>query len=324
MPLPAPFLLERITVPKPWGGRALTKVPGIELPPGVDVGETWELHDRPEGSSRMRGTSTTLADLMRADAVALVGAGVPLGHGGRFPLLLKFLDAREELSVQVHPDDAQARADGDSGKNECSIVLAAGPQARILRGFKPGVTRNEFAAKIASPQVVDLLAAFRPRVDDIVHIPPGTVHAIGPDVVLFEVQQNSDLTYRIHDFGRGREVHHDQALRVAKVEAPPGGNQTVQPKPLADGGIQVIATPQFRVRRYSLRDPREFATSGRYLTITVFAGAGALAWTDTDTGARAALAMKPGDTALVPGCLAKVAIAPHESMNIVLCDPGDR
>src|SRR5262245_32639897 len=102
MPLLEPFLLERITLPKVWGGRALADVLGIALPPGVAIGETWELYDRAEGSSRLRGSTATLADLVRENGAALVGAGVPLAYGGRFPLLLKFLDARDRLSVQVH------------------------------------------------------------------------------------------------------------------------------------------------------------------------------------------------------------------------------
>ena len=126
-----PFLLERIALPKVWGGRMLAKALGIALPPDVDVGETWELYDRPEGSSRLRGRTTTLADVMARAPEALLGRGVAPSHGGRFPLMLKFLDAREALSVQVHPDDAMAAADDDSGKNEACVVLHAAASERF-------------------------------------------------------------------------------------------------------------------------------------------------------------------------------------------------
>ncbi len=322
MTLLEPFLLERIALPKVWGGRALAKMPGIALPPDVAIGETWEVYDRREGSSRLRGRTVTLADLMRTDPERLVGAGVPLGYGGRFPLLLKFLDAREQLSLQVHPDDAQAVADADTGKNECSIVLATGPKACIVRGFRPGVTREQFLAKGATDAIVDMLWSFRPEVGDTVHFPPGTVHSIGPDVVIFEVQQNSDLTYRVYDYGRGREVHLAKAFAVAKVEATPAPRPVVAPVVLADGGVQLIATPDFRVRRYALRQPVQLATDGRFVAVTVVAGSGTLQWPGERM--RGTLALVAGDTALVPACTPNFTLIPTEHLNVILSDPGVR
>lgn len=317
-----PFLLERITLPKVWGGRALTKVLGIPLPPDVAVGETWELYHRAEGSSRLRGRTATIDDLMRDHAEALVGKGVGLAHGGRFPLMLKFLDAHDRLSVQVHADDEQAKADDDSGKNECSVVLAAGPKARIIRGFRAGVTRAEFLAKGATDDVLGLLHEFAPQIGDTIHFPPGTVHAIGPDVVVFEVQQNSDLTYRIHDFGRGRELHLAKAFAVTKVEPTPSPRPVVTPVPFADGGTQLVATPDFRVRRFSLRQRHEIRPGGRFVTVTVIAGSGTLWWPGERV--HGTLAMVAGDTAVVPACCAKFALIPDEHLNAILCDPGTR
>lgn len=317
-----PFLLERIMLPKVWGGRALARVPGIKLPPDVAIGETWELYDRPEGSSRLRGRTTTIADLMRADPERLVGRGVPLGYGDRFPLLLKFLDATGALSVQVHPDDAQARADHDSGKNECCVVLVAGPGARIVRGFRPGVQRAEFHEKAATDAITDLLWSFRPAVGDTIHIPPGTVHAIGPDVVVFEVQQNSDLTYRINDLGRGRETHLPKALAVAQVTAAPDDRPVTTPVVMQDGGTQLIATPDFRLRRFSLRQRLDLQSQARFATVTVIAGKGTLWWPGERV--HGTLALATGDTALVPACVATFAVIPDEHLNVIVCDPGVR
>jgi mannose-6-phosphate isomerase len=314
-----PFLVERILMPKVWGGRALNRVLGIDLPAGEAIGETWELYDRPEGSSRLRGSARTLAELMR-DPEPLVGRGVPLGHGGTFPLLLKFLDARDALSVQVHPDDAAARLDGDTGKNECCVVLEAGPDARIVRGFRQGVTAAEFAAKAATAEVEALLCAFRPEVGDTIHIPPGTVHAIGPDVVVFEVQQNSDLTYRLYDWGRGRQVHVDKALQHARVEPVAAARPVVQPSVLAADGVQLIATRDFRVRRYSIRQPLRLATEARFVTVTVIAGKGTLTWPGQRTFG--SLQLATGDTAVVPACIAGFELVPNEHLNIMICDPG--
>jgi mannose-6-phosphate isomerase len=227
-----PFLLERIALPKVWGGRMLAKALGIALPPDVDVGETWELYDRPEGSSRLRGRTTTIADLMAKASEPLLGEGVPAAHGRRFPLMLKFLDARDALSVQVHPDDALAAADDDSGKNEACVVLHAGPGARFIRGLRPGVDRARFLAAVGTPQLEELLWSFRPEVGDTIHIPPGTIHAIGPGLVVFEVQQNSDLTYRIHDWGRGRAVHVQKAAAARRRRRRTGGDPRLPRPPL--------------------------------------------------------------------------------------------
>ncbi len=315
-----PFLMERITLPKVWGGRALERLLGIDLQPDQNVGETWELYDRTEGSSRLRGSTTTLADLMASMPEQLVGRGVPLAHGGRFPLLLKFLDARDQLSLQVHPDDAQAST--DSGKNEACVVLHAGDRAGISYGLRPGVTREGFLASLGSPAVEAMVHTFRPEVGDTIHIPPGTVHAIGPDVVVFEVQQNSDLTYRLHDYGRGRELHIDEATAVMRVEEPPAPRPVTMPVALSDGGTQLILTTDFRLRRYSLRQNLELRSGGRFVTITVVAGQGTLRW----PGARVhgTLPLRTGDTALVPACTARFTLSPTEHLNVILCDPGVR
>ena len=318
MPPLEPFLLDRIVLPKVWGGRALADVLGIELPPGQAIGETWELFDRQEGSNRLRGSSRTLAQVLHDAGEQLVGRGVPLAHGGRFPLLLKFLDAREELSLQVHPDDAQAV--GDSGKDECSIVLRVGPNGRIVRGLKPGVTWEQFAASAAGPGVEDLLLSFRPEVGDTIHLPPGTVHAIGPDVVIFEVQQNSDLTYRLYDWGRGREVHVNKALGVVRTDPTMASRTVVPPVALPDGGKLLIATDHFRVRRYATAQPVRLATGARFASVTLVAGAAKLGW----PGVTAPLAMVAGDTALVPACQEQFVVTPVGHSDFMICDPGTR
>jgi mannose-6-phosphate isomerase len=317
-----PFLLERIALPKVWGGRMLAKALGIALPPDVDVGETWELYDRPEGSSRLRGRTTTIADLMATASEPLLGEGVPAAHGRRFPLMLKFLDARDALSVQVHPDDALAAADDDSGKNEACVVLHAGPGARFIRGLRPGVDRARFLAAVGTPQLEELLWSFRPEVGDTIHIPPGTIHAIGPGLVVFEVQQNSDLTYRIHDWGRGRAVHVQKAAAAADAQPTPSARPVVAPTPLADGGTELVATRDFRVRRYALKQRFELRPDGRFCTVTCVAGGGTLWWPGERVNGTLALAT--GDTALVPACCPRFDLIPNESMNVLVCDPGVR
>ncbi len=314
-----PFFLESRLLPKVWGGRALESVLGMQLPPDDAIGEAWLLYDRPEGSSPLRDSDLTLGQLVRRDPEALVGRGVPLGHDGAFPLLLKFLDAREALSLQVHPDDGQA--EGDGGKDECCVVLHATPDARIVHGVKPGVDRERFLARWQTTEVEELVYSFRPEPGDLVHIPPGTVHGIGPGVLAFEVQQNSDLTYRFYDWGRGREVHIDRARRVVDV-APNFERPVRRPTSLPDGGELLMAGAHFAVRRYDLRRAALLPTHGRYLAVTVLGGAGRLDWTrDEEHGA---LPLAACDTLLVPACVDAVAIVPDDHIDLMVCDPGAR
>jgi mannose-6-phosphate isomerase len=323
MPSPKPFLLERKLLPKVWGGRALAQVPGLPLPPGQAIGETWELFDRPDGASRLRGASGTLADVLRDHGEALLGRGVARGHGGRFPLLLKFIDAREALSVQVHPDDAQAAREGDSGKDEAWLVLHAGPHARIIRGLRPGVDQATFRDCAHTPAVESLLRSFAPQPGDVVHIPPGTVHAIGPDVVVFEVQQNSDVTYRLYDWGRPREVHVQKALAVARAPDDAvafAGRPVVEPRVLPDGGRELVATPHFRLRRYELDRPFALATDGVFAALTVLGGRGLLGW--RSGGDDVPLPLAAGDTAVVPACVEQVYLSPHGRLDVAVCTPG--
>lgn len=322
-----PFLVERRLLPKVWGGRALQEQLGIALPPGDEpYGESWELFDRPDGASQVRGTETTIGELVRKHPEQLVGRGVPLGHDGSFPLLLKFLDAQVGLSLQVHPDDGQAQL--DMGKDECCLILQAADDARIVHGVKPGVSRDEFVERWETDDVEGMVYSFRPEVGDLVHIPPGTPHGIGPGVLCFEVQQNSDLTYRFYDWGRGRETHTDAAkdvLRMVVNDRPPVRPSTS----LADGGELLIATRHFVVRRYETQRRVELPTNGGYLTVTALRGAARLQWGTGD--AEGSLEMSRADTAVVPACVGHVAIEPRAAtpggtaeVDLVVCGPGGR
>lgn len=321
-----PFLLERRLLPKVWGGRALQDQLGIPLPAAPKdggaaepIGEAWELYDRPDGSSKLRDSETTLADLMKSDPEAVVGRGVSLGHDGSFPLMLKFLDAHDGLSLQVHPSDGEAKA--DLGKNECCLILHAEDNARIVHGVHPDVDRDEFLDKWETPEVESMLYSFAPEAGDLIHIPPGTPHGIGPGVVAFEVQENSDQTYRFYDWGRGRETHAENARDVVNMvrnERPPVKRSTSLP----DGGELLLATEHFVVRRYELARRIELATYGRYLTLTILSGRGRLQWA---SGANeSSLAVSKCDTVLVPACVSMVAVEPDGEIDFVACDPGTR
>jgi mannose-6-phosphate isomerase len=217
-PTPAyPMLLEPRYVEKPWGGRMLETAFGRALPAGVRVGESWELFDRPGTSSVVRNGP-------------LAGRTVASMRGRReVPILFKILDMRERISLQVHPDEEAARADDAADpKTEAWVVLAAAPGARVWRGLREGVTADAFREAVAAGDAYDCLRSFEPKAGDVILIPAGTVHSAGGGLLVAEVQQNSETTYRLHDAGReGRAIHRDQGLRALRFANP--GDDTVAP-----------------------------------------------------------------------------------------------
>jgi len=185
-----------------WGGRRLANVLTTPLPDDEPIGEAWLLSDRADHASvvaegPLKGrTLTQLLALMPEQML-----GELAGKFDRFPLLLKFLDARDTLSVQVHPTDHQTQylPPGETGKTEAWVVLEASSESRIYAGLKPGTTPGNLQKSLTNGAVADHLASFRPKPGDALLIPAGTVHTIS-DVVVFEVQENSDVTFRLYDW----------------------------------------------------------------------------------------------------------------------------
>jgi len=212
---------------RPWGGDRLARFYGKDTPPGKIIGESWEVADRPEAQSIVVSgpfDGWTLRRLLQTDASGVLGALA--ARAQRFPLLAKFIDAAADLSVQVHPCDEGAKPYNDRGKTECWIVLHAQPGARIIRGLKPGTGRDEFQQAVKEDRVEAVLHSFVARVGDVVALPPGMVHALGAGLVVAEIQQNSDLTFRIYDYrrlgldGKPRQLHVAQALAAIRFDAP--------------------------------------------------------------------------------------------------------
>jgi mannose-6-phosphate isomerase len=322
-----PVLLERRVLPKVWGGRALDGLLGTTLaPPDQPIGETWEVFDRPDGSSPIRGIAgaegepETLRALMELDPCGLLGLGIDPTPEGYFPLLIKLIDARERLSIQVHPAAAQAARHGDGPKSEAWVVLAAGPDARIVRGFAPGVTAAEVAAAAREGEALEgLVHAFRPQVGDVIPVPPGVVHAIGPDVVVFEVQQNSDLTFRLWDWGRPRELHLEQALEALRVGDE--GEAVARPRRIDAQAELLLDTPEFRIRRLRIDAPATLGTEGRYKLLTVLSGMAAVGW--RSGGEHPPLPVRRGETVLVPAATDAVFVSPIGGLELLWTDAGE-
>lgn len=208
------FLLEPQYRERVWGGRRLK-------PSNPPVGEAWVAF----GESRVRGgrhAGRTLGELIQSDGKSLLGAEVAARCGSRFPLLAKLLDCADWLSVQVHPDDEQAArmvGPGESGKCEAWHFIEAEPGASVYAGVRPGTTADELADAIREGRVLDVTRRFEVRAGETVYIPSGTLHALGPGLLLYEIQQCSDTTFRVYDWDRpasdGRRLHVEEAAAVA-------------------------------------------------------------------------------------------------------------
>jgi mannose-6-phosphate isomerase len=222
-------------VEKIWGGRKLQTVLGKPIPEGKSIGESWELYDFPPGVVDPSGqwvtseiangplAGRTLHSIVQEYGPALHG-DVQLINGNQFPILIKFLDAREDLSLQVHPDAEYARCNpGCHLKTEAWYVLENDPGARLYRGLQPGVTKDQFRAGIADGSVMNQVRAIDVKPGQCFYLPSGTVHALGAGILVAEVQTPSDTTFRVFDFnrlekGKPRQLHVEEALACIRFD----------------------------------------------------------------------------------------------------------
>jgi mannose-6-phosphate isomerase len=259
---PYPLLFRPALFPKVWGGDRLARF-GKDVKPGDKVGESWELADLPGTSSSGAGGGAVrsviangpLAGKTIHDAIELWGDALlpraALTPDGNFPLLIKFLDAKENLSVQVHPSPAYAAKHKEAHlKTECWYVLDAAPGSVIYKGVKPGVTRDIFERTLRTGDgsgVVALLEAVPAVPGECHNLPSGTVHALGAGVLVAEVQTPSDTTFRVYDWGRkGRELHIEQAMECIEWGPAPATTTFTDPG-LMQGGM---GTEWFGVFKY--------------------------------------------------------------------------
>lgn len=235
-----PLKLSPMAKEKVWGGRRLNQLfPHLPQTRGP-LGEVWVLW---EGLAIENGPlqGQTLADLVQQDPAAILGSHLAGQPQQAFPLLLKFIDAQETLSVQVHPDDryAQMREKQPFGKTEFWYVLDAAPGARIIYGTNQPTTEQEMKQALAQGRVTDYLQFVPVSTGDVILLTAGTIHALGEGIVVFELQQSSDITYRLFDWNRVpvggvvRELHVEQALDVADLE--PKQVKKIQPASLLEG-----------------------------------------------------------------------------------------
>lgn len=219
-----PFKFKKVFHEKIWGGRALETKLGMELPEGENIGESWEVSAHPHGMSIIENgdfSGRTIQEVLEEYKEKLVGKKVYEKYKSRFPLLIKYLDINDRVSIQVHPNDEYAlKYENELGKSECWYILDAEENAKVILGIKPGITKEKFLEKAEKNDFHGLFEERIVKKGDFFNIAPGTVHAsLYGSVLLVEIQESSDITYRIYDFDREengvkRELHIDKAARV--------------------------------------------------------------------------------------------------------------
>lgn len=240
----APFRLSPYFRTRIWGFQNLA--PWFDFKTsGEPIGEVWLTGDKCKAETGA-WAGHSLRQLTAEQGEVLLGPG---RAGEEFPLLVKVLFPKEKLSVQVHPDDALARQYGEPrGKTECWYTLDAEPGAAVALGLKPGVTPEQVRKAIDSATLEELMEYVPLSKGDMIFVDAGTVHAILPGAVILETQQNSDLTYRLYDYGRPRELHLDRSFAAMRVATRAG---KVTPQPEGDRST-LIDAPYFRVERFRL------------------------------------------------------------------------
>lgn len=260
-----------------WGGRLLESRFGRRLPdPSLPYGESWEVSARPEADSRVIGGTfegKTLTELWRDPALKPLIFGADAPGDEAFPLLFKILDAREDLSIQVHPPQSVAASLGGEPKTEVWYIADAAPGAKLYVGVREGVDAGRFREALAAGTVADCVHAIPVEAGQHLFIPSGRLHAIGGGLLIYEIQQNSDTTYRVFDWnrvgidGKPRDLHVEESMRcIDFADREPGMDNPAGPL--------LVNCEHFRLERHELAagDPLAKAVRGRFAIVTVVSG----------------------------------------------------
>jgi mannose-6-phosphate isomerase len=320
-----PLRFEPIYQYRLWGGRRLADLLAAPLPGDGPIGEAWVLSDRDDHPSQVADgplKGRTIGQLLERSPEQLLGKLA--GRFRRFPLLLKFLDAREMLSVQVHPSDAHADLlpPGETGKTEAWVVIEAGTGSRIYEGLKPGASADILRRALkgtGQEACPTFLACFTPQPGDGVFIPAGTVHTLGGGVVVFEVQQNSDVTFRLYDWnhvdpktGQPRPLQVDQAL--ASIDFSQGEGAPVTPVVEATAPVErerLFDCEYFRLWRMRGESAFTVGAAGVPRVLVCIDGAGRV-----EHGGAAYTAGK-GDVFLLPAEIGACTFQPRGAVNVL-------
>ena len=317
-----PIRFEPIFQYRIWGGRQLEELLIAPLPDNDPIGEAWVLSDRDDYASLVADgphKGQTIGQLMKKFPEQMMGKLA--GKFDRFPLLLKFIDAHKMLSLQVHPSDMQKDfiPEGEHGKTEAWVVLKSGHESRIYEGLKSGTTAENLRQSIVNGTVEDHLSYFTPKSGDAVFLPAGTVHALGGDIVVFEVQQNSDVTFRLYDWnhidsktGKPRALQIDQA--IACIDFTQGEKASVIPVLEEHGSVlreRLFQCEHFRLWRLSGKLPFTVGEKELPRILVCIDGEGKLEYNNTS------YIIRKGDVWFLPAIVGSCMFCPNATVSLL-------
>ncbi len=305
-----PLKFKKTLVKKVWGGRKFNSILDMELPDESLYGESWEVSSHKGGLSYIENgeyAGCSLVDIINKNKEKILGEEIVKRFKGEFPLLIKYLDINDRLSVQVHPsDDYALRVEGEFGKSECWYVMEASEDATLILGVKDGVTKDIFKKKVESKDFSDLFNTIKVKKGDFINLLPGVVHAtLEGSILICEVQQNSDTTYRIYDFdrlvdGKLRELHLDKALDVIDFEGKVQISTSENRQKISLVGAkkeELVRGEYFNVDKYLIDGIFEDETNSNFKILSILDGVGEIICNNIS------YSIKKGDTYFIPAGL---------------------
>ena len=311
-----PFLFEPNLHSVVWGGNQLRPYKGLE--PSVEpIGESWEVSAVPSSTSIISNGALKGQDLITAiseQPEAILGKAVNAKYHGKLPLLVKFIDAKRDLSIQVHPNDAMAmREHGKMGKSEMWYIIKADEGAHLYAGFKQTITPYEYQKRVEDGSITEVLADHKVKAGDVFYLPAGRVHAICGGILLAEVQQSSDVTYRIYDYnrpgmdGKPRELHTELAAKALDYHVE--DNYRTEYIDSTNKATQILDTPYFDVRVLEISKPfhRDLRKYDSFVISMCIEGACKMRVRSTGDE----IILKEGHSTLIPACIADYDVIPQ-------------
>ena len=317
----SPLKFEPILKTIVWGGEKIAPYKGIETEQ-KHIGESWELSGVAGNESIVADgplKGKTIAQLVKEYKADLVGKHVYENTGDEFPLLIKFIDALSDLSIQVHPNDelAAKRHNGSKGKTEMWYVVDAEPGAHLLSGLTEKITPEQYAAKVADGTITDVLARYEVHPGDVFFLPAGRIHAICGGCFIAEIQQTSNITYRIYDYGRlgldgkPREVHTELAKDAIDYKV--YDNYRTEYTPVQNEEVEVVSCQYFTTSIYDLTLPyaKDLSELDSFLVVMCLSGRGTLEVDGEE------ITVHQGETVLVPASADDICFVPEEGMKLL-------
>ena len=297
-----------------WGGQRLVEWKGVAGDAAVSgpIGESWEVsavESSPSVVANGPFAGKTLPDVVATDPEGILGKAVAKHYGGKMPLLVKFIDAQKDLSIQVHPNDEMAsREHGKMGKTEMWYIIDAQPGACIYSGFCKSLTPSEYKRMVQDGTITDALARYEVSEGDVFFIPAGRIHAIGAGCFVAEIQQTSDVTYRIYDFkrkdknGNYRELHTELAAESIDYTVLP--NYRAEYERTKNEGVQVATCPYFTTAVYDLNEPMtlDYSELDSFVILIAVKGEGTIKANGQE------MTFRMGDTILLPATTGEVKV----------------